>query len=358
MRHLLLDPARSTPSARWCSRSGGRARRTIRSGPSAELFNTIAFVAHPYRLADDRARPGRRAADRASDLRSWYDTYYRPNNAIVAVVGDFRAAELLGRSGPASAPYRAAPRPPRVAVAEPEQRGERRVWLRKEAQLSVVFIGLSGAELTGRRTPIPLEVLSAVLSDGRDVAASTGGSSTTSARALEAGGRLLAPHPRAGHVHLLRDACCPDRAVDEAGDALSRPSWSSCAGARSPTRSSSAPRTSWKRATSSARIPSSTGRRRSLATSSSEAGVSARRTCPGSGRSRARTCGEWPSAYLVARAPHDRDPPADASGRQAVALRDERVRSSPLGRSIACSAEGRARQSRRRTRAGPCTRSP
>ena len=114
-------------------------------GALAELFNTVAFVAHPYRLptiglAQDIERLT------ASDLRSWYEAYYRPNNAIVAVVGDFRAAELLEKIRTRFGGIPRGPDPPRVAVVEPEQRGERRVWLRKEAQLPVVFVGLSGAE--------------------------------------------------------------------------------------------------------------------------------------------------------------------------------------------------------------------
>jgi predicted Zn-dependent peptidase len=32
-----------------------------------------------------------------AELRAFYDTYYRPNNAILVVVGDVAAPEILGR---------------------------------------------------------------------------------------------------------------------------------------------------------------------------------------------------------------------------------------------------------------------
>jgi zinc protease len=165
MRHLLLD-SREVETERRVVMEERRARTEDDPvGGLAELFNAAAFVAHPYRLptvgfAQDIERVT------AADLRVWYDTYYRPNNAIVAVVGDFRASELLAKI---RLRFEGIPRgsaPPGVAVTEPEQRGERRVWLRREAQLAVVFAGY----------PVPnhrsddayaLEVLSAILSGGR-----------------------------------------------------------------------------------------------------------------------------------------------------------------------------------------------
>ena len=51
-------------------------------------------------------------------------------------------------------------------MVEPEQRGERRVWLRKEAQLPVVFVGYPVPN-HGSGDAYALEVLSTVLSGGR-----------------------------------------------------------------------------------------------------------------------------------------------------------------------------------------------
>jgi zinc protease len=140
MRHLLLDPAEIDSERKVIMEERRMRAEDDPVGALGELFSTIAFVAHPYRLptigfAQDilRLTP--------TDLRAWYDTYYRPNNAIVVVVGDFRAAELLEKIRTRFGGIPRGPDPPRNAVTEPEQRGERRAWLRKEAQLPVVFAG-------------------------------------------------------------------------------------------------------------------------------------------------------------------------------------------------------------------------
>ena len=165
MRHLLLAP-REVDAERKVVMEERRTRTEDDPvGALAELFSTAAFVVHPYRLPTiGLAQDIQRLT--ASDLRSWYETYYRPNNAIIAVVGDFRAGELLERIRMRFGGIPRGPDPPRVAVVEPEQRGERRVWLRKEAQLPVVF---AGYPVPNHRSEdaYPLEVLSTVLSGGR-----------------------------------------------------------------------------------------------------------------------------------------------------------------------------------------------
>ncbi len=216
MRHLLLDP-REVDSERKVVMEERRTRTEDDPvGGLAELFNLVAFAAHPYRLptvglAHDIERLT------ASDLRVWYDTYYRPNNAIVVAVGDFQAADLLERIRTRFEGIPRGPDPPKVAATEPEQRGERRVWLRREAQLPVVFTGYPAPNHRAEDA-YALEVLSAILSGGR--------TSRLYRRlvheeriALEAGGdysRLtLDPDTFTFYVTVL-----PDRTVEEAERAL------------------------------------------------------------------------------------------------------------------------------------------
>ena len=112
MRHLLLDP-REVDAERKVVMEERRTRTEDDPvGGLAELFNAVAFVAHPYRLPTiGFAKDIERLT--AVDLRAWYDLYYRPNNAILVAVGDFRAPELLDRirtrfgrhsAGPRSSP--------------------------------------------------------------------------------------------------------------------------------------------------------------------------------------------------------------------------------------------------------------
>jgi zinc protease len=216
MRHLLLDPQEVDSERKVVMEERRTRTEDDPVGGLAELFNLAAFVAHPYRLptvglAHDIERLT------ASDLRVWYDTYYRPNNAIVVAVGDFKATDLLQKIQARFGGIPRGPDPPKVLAAEPEQRGERRVWLRREAQLPVVFAGYPAPNHRAEDA-YALEVLSAILSGGR--------TSRLYRRlvhegriALEAGGdysRLtLDPDTFTFYVTVL-----PDRTVEEAERAL------------------------------------------------------------------------------------------------------------------------------------------
>lgn len=61
------------------------------------------------------------------NLLNHYRTYYTPNNAVVAVAGDFDTAEMMERIGEQYGDIPASPEPPRRFRHEPEQKGERRV---------------------------------------------------------------------------------------------------------------------------------------------------------------------------------------------------------------------------------------
>jgi zinc protease len=165
MRHLLLD-VREVDAERKVIMEERRTRSEDDPvGALSEELNAIAFKAHPYRIPtigymDDIERLV------TADMRAWYDTYYRPNNAILVAVGDFPAAAMLDKIRARFGPIPRAPDPPPVTIREPEQRGERRLVVKKEAQLPVIFIGY---HTPNHASPdaYPLEVLSTILSAGR-----------------------------------------------------------------------------------------------------------------------------------------------------------------------------------------------
>ena len=165
MRHLLLDPREIESEKKVVMEERRTRTEDDPIGGLAELFNLVAFAVHPYRLptigfAQDVERLT------ATDLRTWYDAYYRPNNAILVVVGDFKASELLAKIRSRFEAIPRGPDPPRVVATEPEQKGDRRVWLRREAQLPVVFSGYPVPNHRSADAPA-LEVLSTILSGGR-----------------------------------------------------------------------------------------------------------------------------------------------------------------------------------------------
>jgi zinc protease len=166
MRSLLLDP-KEIDSERQVVMEERRMRTEDNpDGLLAEELMATAFSAHPYQwpvigwVADiARINP--------LELRAFYDLYYRPNNAVLVVVGDFAAPALLERVRALFALVPRGPEPPAVTAVEPPARAERRVTLRSP---SVPLPGLALTWLVPnyRSADAPaLEVLETVLSGGR-----------------------------------------------------------------------------------------------------------------------------------------------------------------------------------------------
>jgi len=165
MRNLLLNP-REIDAERQVVLEERRMRtEDDPQGFLGEELAAIAFKAHPYRwpiigwMEDiQRITP--------EELRAHYATYYVPNNALVVAVGDFKAAELLEKITRAFGPIPRGADPPPVRAVEPPQNGERRVTVRKEARLPLVYIGYP---VPNFRSPdaYALDLLSTILSEGR-----------------------------------------------------------------------------------------------------------------------------------------------------------------------------------------------
>ncbi len=130
-----------------------------------EVANAVAYTVHPYRRPvvgwmEDIENLTRQ------DLVDFYKLYYAPNNAFVIVTGDFSTAEILPKI---KAAYGKIPRggdAPKVTATEMAQRGERRVILKKEAELPFLLMFYHTPNL---RSPdsFALDLLSVVLAGGR-----------------------------------------------------------------------------------------------------------------------------------------------------------------------------------------------
>ncbi|MGH8315123.1 MAG: M16 family metallopeptidase [Steroidobacterales bacterium] len=100
-------------------------------------------------------------------LKSFYDTYYWPNNATVTLVGDFAPAEALTLIRKYYGAYPRSPSAiPEVYTEEPEQSGARRVIVKRPAQLGSVLIAHKVPNARHADTPA-LDVLDAILSQGK-----------------------------------------------------------------------------------------------------------------------------------------------------------------------------------------------
>ncbi len=75
------------------------------------------------------------------DLKHHFEMGYSPSNATMVVVGDVSADEIVRLAEKKLEPIPSHAPPPKVTTREPEQLGERRVTVRKFAQLPIVMIG-------------------------------------------------------------------------------------------------------------------------------------------------------------------------------------------------------------------------
>ena len=130
-----------------------------------EEMYAAAFKIHPYRNPVVGWMTDLESLTR-EDLVSWYKTYYQPNNATIIVAGDIKRDELLPKIKKYFGSIPKGSEPPSMNIVEPEQKGERRVWVKREAQLPFVFAGYKVPSI-GDPDEYSLEVLAKVLSSGR-----------------------------------------------------------------------------------------------------------------------------------------------------------------------------------------------
>jgi zinc protease len=91
-----------------------------------ESVQNAAFRVHPYHHEVIGDMADLRAITR-DDLYNHYRTYYNPNNAVLAVAGDFETDKMLARIRELFEPIKPGPVPPRLVRPEPEQPGEIRL---------------------------------------------------------------------------------------------------------------------------------------------------------------------------------------------------------------------------------------
>ena len=165
MQNLSFDEAQFTPELQVVIEE--RRLRTDNDPVSAlfELLNAVAYTAHPYQWPTVGWMTDLKKATR-EDALAFYRTYYSPANAFVVAVGAFQADELLAKVTAAFGQAPAgAPAPP-VRADEPEQQGERRSVLRREAQLPFVALAYHVPNLSSSDAPA-LDVLAGLLGNGK-----------------------------------------------------------------------------------------------------------------------------------------------------------------------------------------------
>jgi zinc protease len=135
-------------------------------GRLSEIIFDQAFTVHPYKHPTIGSMTDLEAAS-VDDVRAFYNTYYVPENATLALVGDFDSAQALqlvtqylGRVPKAERPV------PRDIAKEPPSTREKRVTLPEPWPLATVVVAYH-ITFDGHPDSYPLHIASKVLSDGQ-----------------------------------------------------------------------------------------------------------------------------------------------------------------------------------------------
>ena len=165
MQGLILDN-----SEFQTEREVVKEERRLRSeddpqGALVEALFAQAFLSHPYHwpvigwFADLDAMS-------LEDLQRHYDTFSSPHNATLVVVGDIKAEFLLPTIKRLFEPIPRGPSPKQTLPPEPEQRGERRFLLKREAQVPFVIMGFRVPNYSSEDS-YALDILESILSHGK-----------------------------------------------------------------------------------------------------------------------------------------------------------------------------------------------
>lgn len=103
---------------------------------------------------------------RLEDLQEYFRTYYAPNNALLVLVGDFECEPVLTLAARYLAPIPAQPAARPVTTREPHQMGERRVQIKKAAQLPAFMVAYHVSE-SAHPDFFALQVLRTLLLQGQ-----------------------------------------------------------------------------------------------------------------------------------------------------------------------------------------------
>lgn len=165
MVNLLIDPEEF-----MLERDVVKEERRLRTedDPTSSLVEELyaaAFKIHPYHSPiigwmDDLSNLTR------DDAYNYYKEYYIPNNATIIVVGDFDTEDVVKRIERYFGSIPKGEAPPEMKITEPEQKGEKRFYYKKEAQLPNIIFGYHTPN-TKDKDHYALDVLSNILSSGK-----------------------------------------------------------------------------------------------------------------------------------------------------------------------------------------------
>jgi zinc protease len=135
-------------------------------GKTEERFQEVMFDNFAYKHSVIGSMEDLNAAS-LQDVKEFFRIYYAPNNAALALVGDFNTDQALAKIKKYFEAIPSQPAPPKVDAAEPEQTAERRFTMEDPyARLPQLLIGYKGV---ASNTPdaYAFQVLNSALAGGQ-----------------------------------------------------------------------------------------------------------------------------------------------------------------------------------------------
>jgi zinc protease len=129
-----------------------------------EQVQATAFVAHPYQNPTI-GWPADIQSWKIEDLQKFFKTNYAPNNCTLVLVGDIGAEEGFALAKKYLEPIPRQEPPPPVRTTEPEQFGERRVHVEREAQTPLLMYAYKSPAANDPQGPA-INLLMSILVDG------------------------------------------------------------------------------------------------------------------------------------------------------------------------------------------------
>lgn len=130
-----------------------------------EQMSATAYTAHPYQWSVI-GWPSDIENWTMEDLREHFRKGYAPNNCTLVVVGAASFNEVMTLAKKYLEPIPSQKPPPAVRTKEPEQKGERRVVVEKQAQLPILMMAYHVGNSMDSDYPV-LDVIETLLSNGR-----------------------------------------------------------------------------------------------------------------------------------------------------------------------------------------------
>ncbi|MBE0538498.1 MAG: insulinase family protein [Ignavibacterium sp.] len=139
----------------------------LENNPLEQLWQEVqatAFVAHSYQWP---------VIGWESDIKNWtkedlenyFHTYYAPNNCVVVISGDVKLDEVKNLAEKYFEPIPAGPKPRLLHTIEPEQLGEKRVFVKREVPNPYIMITYHVPQ-SGSEDYYALDLLNTILSEG------------------------------------------------------------------------------------------------------------------------------------------------------------------------------------------------